>query len=224
MSENQLSNKVFVGNVPFQCTREEFQDCFKDLDGFVTADIIMRYKSKLSRGFGFVVFQTPEQAQELIGKTDINLKDRTLRFSPYNNEDKEKMDNGHLKHYHVFVRNLENGTSNEQLKEVFSDFNPSTCFVNFKNNKTTGIVIVESYEDYKKILNNPPTVNDVSLDVKPFKRPNKRPPGAQYTNARVAYREGFRAGHMVGFQQGFQQGLYHKKNTSDENNADTSNE
>ena len=39
MSEKQLSNKVFVGNVPFQCTRDEFQECFKSLEGFETADL-----------------------------------------------------------------------------------------------------------------------------------------------------------------------------------------
>ncbi len=77
------SNKVFVGNVPFQCTREEFQESFMKMDGFVNADIIRRYKSKLSRGFGFVVFSTREHAEKLLNDRNVHFKDRVLRFSPY---------------------------------------------------------------------------------------------------------------------------------------------
>jgi RNA recognition motif-containing protein len=77
-----METKIFVGNVPYQCTREDFQKCFRPMNGYVTADIIRRYKSKISRGFGFVIFKTKEQAEAAMKKT-ITLEDRTLRLSEY---------------------------------------------------------------------------------------------------------------------------------------------
>ena len=35
--------KIFVGNVPFQCIEEEFKECFKDIPGFVDAEIVTRH-------------------------------------------------------------------------------------------------------------------------------------------------------------------------------------
>jgi len=211
MSDTKLRNKVFVGNVPFQCTREEFQECFKHLDGFETADIIRRYKSKLSRGFGFVVFNNEDQAVKLLNETEeFKLKDRVLRFSPYENEEKPtKVKSSHQ----IYVSNLDLDTTHEQLKNTIKNtgINVSTCFVNVKNNKTTGIVSVDSLEDYTKLIENPPFLNERPLIMKPYKK-NRKSPNTHYTNARVAYREGFRAGHLVGYQQGFEQGQEHKKN------------
>lgn len=212
MNEKQLSNKVFVGNVPFQCTKDEFQECFKNLEGFETADIIKRYKSKLSRGFGFVVFKTEEQAQKLLDLKEMRLKDRTLRFSPY--ETSVKNDKSKQKHS-IFVSNLENDTTHEQLKNIIANygFTVSACFVNNKNGSTTGILIVESLEEYNKILLANIQHNGRSLELKPYIR-NKRSNNGHNANARVAYREGFRAGHLIGFQQGFQQGQQHSKRKS----------
>ena len=97
--DQETVNKVFVGNVPFQCTKEEFIDCFKDQSGFIDADIIRRYRSKLSRGFGFVIFKSQEQANTLIGRTDIVLKDRVLRFSTYSDDNTRER----KKTYQIFI-------------------------------------------------------------------------------------------------------------------------
>ena len=211
MSNTILRTKVFVGNVPFQCTREEFQECFKHMEGFETADIIRRYKSKLSRGFGFVVFKEEAQSKKLLDDVnEIKLKDRVLRFSSYENEEKPtKIKNSHQ----IYVSNLDIDTTHEQLKNAIQNTGTSVsaCFVNVKNNKNIGIICVNSLEDYTKLLENPPFLNDKPLILKPYRRNNKTD-NTHHTNARVAYREGFRAGHLVGFQQGFQQGQDHKKN------------
>ena len=49
--------KIFVGNVPFQCSKEEFTDCFNKYKGFLDADIVNRFNSENCRGFGFVTFK-----------------------------------------------------------------------------------------------------------------------------------------------------------------------
>lgn len=215
-----MNRKIFVGNVPFHCTREEFQEIFKHLEGFETADIIRRYKSKLSRGFGFVVFKDDKNAKKLLDIGEMPFKDRILRFSPYESDDKPTKTEKPTKHtnqmitltkpiHRLYVSNLDDDISYHELKSCISKsgINISTCFVNTKKDKTTGIVFLDTLEDYTKLLENPPIVNGKPLIVKPYKKINN---DTKCTNVQTIYREGFRAGHIVGFQQGFQQGVSHK--------------
>ncbi len=232
-----MKNKIFVGNVPFHCTRDEFQECFKHLEGFETADIIRRYKSKLSRGFGFVVFKDEDQANKLLDMDDIMLKDRVLRFSPYEQDDdispkqvEEVKDVDTVQipiskpvqsvqiskpkiSYQLYISNLDESVTYDELKKciVESGVKVSTCFVNTKNNRTTGIVSVETLEVYTKLLENPVFLNNKPLIIKPYKK-NKTTANTKHANVGVAYREGFKAGHIVGFQQGYQQGFQNKDN------------
>ncbi len=230
-----MKNKIFVGNVPFHCTRDEFQECFKHLEGFETADIIRRYKSKLSRGFGFVVFKDDNQAKTLLDIDNIMLKDRVLRFSPYEPDDNtspkktEEIKEVHTVQlskpvqsvqiskpkisYQLYISNLDDSTTYDELKKriIESGVKVSTCFVNTKNNKTTGIVSVESLEAYTKLLENPLFLNNKPLIIKPYRK-NKNTTNTKHANVGVAYREGFKAGHIIGFQQGYQQGFQNKDN------------
>lgn len=75
--------KVFVGNVPFQCSQEEFNECFEKMTGFIKAEIVYKMNMSTSRGFGFVTFNSQENAKKLIENNFVVLKDRTLRFTEY---------------------------------------------------------------------------------------------------------------------------------------------
>ena len=75
--------KVFVGNVPFECTDKDFINPFKDMDGFVDAKVIRHPKSLTStRGFGFVCFEKQEHIDNLL-KNTIKINDREVRISNY---------------------------------------------------------------------------------------------------------------------------------------------
>ena len=75
--------KIFVGNVPFQCNQLEFNECFEKMPGFIKAEIVCKNDGSLSRGFGFVTFDTKENAEKLMENTNITFKDRILRFTEY---------------------------------------------------------------------------------------------------------------------------------------------
>lgn len=74
--------KIFVGNVPFQCDKNEFVNCFEKMQGYIRAEIICKLGTTVCRGFGFVTFDCPENAKLLLEK-HITIKDRTLRFTQY---------------------------------------------------------------------------------------------------------------------------------------------
>jgi len=86
------SCKIFVGNVPFQCEQNEFQECFENLIGFIKAEIVCKPGTNVSRGFGFVTFDSPENAKQLLENNEIKFKDRNLRFTQYVNNECQKND------------------------------------------------------------------------------------------------------------------------------------
>jgi hypothetical protein len=57
------TNRLFIGNLSWETTRESLGDHFESCDGFVSARVAWDMDRQRSRGFGFVEFQTPEQAE-----------------------------------------------------------------------------------------------------------------------------------------------------------------
>jgi RNA recognition motif-containing protein len=57
-------SKLFVGGVSFRATNDDLADHFSPYGTVVDAKIIMDRETGRSRGFGFVTFETPEQAAE----------------------------------------------------------------------------------------------------------------------------------------------------------------
>lgn len=121
--------KIFVGNVPFQCTQTEFSECFVGMQGYVKAEIIYKLGTTTSRGFGFVTFDSPERASELLRKT-IQFKDRELRFTQYLNcpENLQQHTEKHIVPISndcnknlIVVKNVCNMTR-EDIYKFFSDF------------------------------------------------------------------------------------------------------
>jgi nucleolin len=139
--ESQLC-KIFVGNVPFQCNQDEFQECFEKMEGYIRAEIVCRPGTNISRGFGFITFNTPKNAKQLIGKEGIIFKDRSLRFTEYtrNNANDCENHNSQNKNLNIFttdttigsssvrdknfitVKNLKKNTTREELYDIFSKY------------------------------------------------------------------------------------------------------
>lgn len=147
--------KIFVGNVPYQCTQEEFARCFQNIDGFIKAEIITVYKTNMSRGFGFVTMRSLYDAENLKQRDDILFKGRALRFTSYQNENsKPVMEN--LNNY-VFVDGIPDGKNRDWLRNCFASYEPiGRCFVtmNHENGemKNNGVIEIIDDSKYKCIL------------------------------------------------------------------------
>lgn len=63
-----MSNKIYVGNLPYDVTEEDLRDNFGDLGKCISAKIIRDRASGLSRGFAFVEMSTELETQEVIKK------------------------------------------------------------------------------------------------------------------------------------------------------------
>jgi RNA recognition motif-containing protein len=230
-------NKIFVGNVPFQCTPEEFQNCFEKMNGFMSADIIRRYKSKLSRGFGFVIFADKDSADGLMNKT-VFLRERKLRFSPYSFEYKSESKSEYSadseqvaivdpskqmlqfrnmmaeEPYEIkgisMLHNQNNQIFIRNLDEKMKDDELKQHFKKF-GEITSCFITSKSGSAYAVINFKDEAAYKAALnDEKEFEvyqYKKKKKVTNLAKDPSTVYREGFRAGQIVGYHSGFQDGM-----------------
>jgi len=61
-----MSERIFVGNLPFSANNEKLNELFSKHGEVVSAEVVMDRFSDRSRGFGFVVMSTKESAAAAI--------------------------------------------------------------------------------------------------------------------------------------------------------------
>jgi heterogeneous nuclear ribonucleoprotein A1/A3 len=164
--------KIFVGNVPFECNTCEFKKCFENVYGYLNAEIVTKYNTDGSRGFGFVTLNNQETVNMLLNNTSINFKDRILRFAEYESNNKKN-------NFHIYVNtpqenrifdNIDTLTINnnikiissknlstDKLREIFKIYKTKICFmfVNRNNGDETNVGIIQFVDnsDYINVLN-----------------------------------------------------------------------
>lgn len=160
------TSKIFVGNVPFQCSKEEFNECFIDCDGFVDGDIINKYNSGNSRGFGFVRFDSVENMDKFMeSKRQIILKNRMLRFTKYMATEKKIINGKYNDRNFIFVKNIPDEYKIEDVRNIFDKYSQiGICFINTNTNtgESKGTAVVEILDDdsYEKLLDDKFIIQD----------------------------------------------------------------
>ncbi|XP_045139125.1 flocculation protein FLO11-like isoform X3 [Portunus trituberculatus] len=92
-----VPNRVFVGGISANTTEQDLLDLFSQY-GVVKATKIISDRAGVSKGYGFVTFETEEEARRLTQEADnIMLKDRKLNIAPAIK--KQVSDVGYIKNY-----------------------------------------------------------------------------------------------------------------------------
>ena len=74
-----MNKRLFVGSLPFSTTDEELKEHFSQAGNVTDAKVIMDRMTGRSRGFGFVEFETAEEAQKAIDQfNEAELDGRSL--------------------------------------------------------------------------------------------------------------------------------------------------
>jgi RNA recognition motif-containing protein len=119
--------KIFVGNVPFECTNVEFRECFKNIKGYVTADLINM------RGFGFVVLDNKFLRDSILDNNNFFIKNRKLRLSLYDNQQKDLTERSS----YIKLENISQNMSRDDICNEFKNFcQVGKCFID--TNRVTG--------------------------------------------------------------------------------------
>lgn len=172
--------KVFVGNVPFDCKIDQFNNCFKDVEGFIRAELIIK-QTLQSRGFGFIIIGATENssakqnAEKLMIRTDKHINGRSLRFTEYSANDRR---NEHSKHNYIIINNIPTYITRKDIMDSLSTISIGRCFKQLDrttgNEKNTAIIEFMNIEQYKKVLDNGKITiqvngNSIELPVCPYK-------------------------------------------------------
>ncbi len=74
-----MANKLFVGNIEWSVTDDELRELFAQAGNVTEAVVIKDKFSGRSKGFGFVTFETEEEAQAAIEQfNEYDLKGRNI--------------------------------------------------------------------------------------------------------------------------------------------------
>lgn len=74
-----MNTKLFVGNLSFKTTENDLQEAFSAHGTVTEANLMMDRMTGRSRGFAFVSYATPEEAQKAIeAMNGANLDGRNL--------------------------------------------------------------------------------------------------------------------------------------------------
>lgn len=65
-----MANKLFVGSLPFSMTNDDLQQLFAAHGNVVSANVISDRETGRSKGFGFVEFESAEEAAAAIKALD----------------------------------------------------------------------------------------------------------------------------------------------------------
>lgn len=75
-------NKIYVGNLPFGLSEDEFKEKFSEFGAIDDAVLIMDRNTGRPKGFGFVTYTTPEAADKAIqAMNNQELGGRSLRVN-----------------------------------------------------------------------------------------------------------------------------------------------
>jgi cold-inducible RNA-binding protein len=74
-----MSSKLFVGGLPWAVDNDGLRETFIPFGEVTEAKVIMDRATGRSRGFGFVTFSTPDEAQKALELDGKELMGRTIR-------------------------------------------------------------------------------------------------------------------------------------------------
>jgi RNA recognition motif-containing protein len=139
--------KIFVGNIPFDATPKEFNECFKNTSGFVSADLM------LTRGFGFVTYKNKSFCDSLIRENNSFIRNRKLRLSLYDQPKKTIQEKIYIR-----LENINEYITRDEIKKEFDNFcKTGLCFID-RNRETgefldTGLIELFDKDVSQQLLN-----------------------------------------------------------------------
>jgi len=70
-----MAKKLFVGNLPYTMTDDQLNQIFSAYGKVVSANVVFDKFSQRSKGFGFVEFETEEEAQAAMAALEGSEQD-----------------------------------------------------------------------------------------------------------------------------------------------------
>lgn len=145
------TGNIFIKNLDKAIDHKALLDTFSAF-GNISSCKVATDSSGQSKGYGFVQFDNEESAQNAIEKLNgMLLNDKQVYVGPFLRKQERETAFDKTKFNNVFVKNLSESTTEEELKKVFGEFGPLTSIVVMRDgdgkSKCFGFVNFENAED-----------------------------------------------------------------------------
>lgn len=192
--------KLFIGNVPYYCSKREFETCFEKYEGYLEANLKKKYTINVSRGFGIVTFKNEEDARRVLEK-EIKLKGRVLRITYYNKnkkiENNEKIYNIIKKNKKLIIKNIEREMKYERMKEILKEVKYKKIKITIYEEKANCVLYFENNNEYKKYIGKEYMIDNKKYIIEKYDKKKRI-----LNDPILAYNEGYKAGEIIGYQKG----------------------
>ncbi|KAL8573687.1 hypothetical protein ACOMHN_007240 [Nucella lapillus] len=141
--ENEDERKIFVGGLSWETTAKDLREYCEKFGEVTSCTLKTDLETKQSRGFGFVVFKSPETVKKVLDNKEHKLHGRTIDPKPANPREGIKK---------IFVGRLDPGVPEDDVKTYFGKFGTvakvdfpfdkmkdqrrAFCFVEFESDKS----------------------------------------------------------------------------------------
>lgn len=145
------SGNIFIKNLDKAIDHKALHDTFSAF-GHILSCKVATDPSGQSKGFGFVQFDNEESALKAIEKLNgMLLNDKQVFVGPFLRKQERESVSERAKFNNVFVKNLSENTSEEELRTMFEEFGPLTSVVVMRDgdgkSRCFGFVNFENTDD-----------------------------------------------------------------------------
>lgn len=142
---------IFIKNLDKAIDHKALHDTFSAFGNILSCKVAVD-SSGQSKGYGFVQYDSEDAAQKAIEKLNgMLLNDKQVYVGPFVRKQERDMAVDKTRFTNVFVKNLSEATSEEDLKKAFGEFGAITSIALMKDedgkSKSFGFVNFENAED-----------------------------------------------------------------------------
>lgn len=161
------AGNIFIKNLDKAIDHKALHDTFSSFGNILSCKVATD-SSGQSKGYGFVQYDSDEAAQKAIEKLNgMLLNDKQVYVGPFLRKQEREMAMDKEKFTNVFVKNLSESTTEEDLKNIFGEFGTITSAVVMRDADGTsrcfGFVNFESADDAAQSVE---TLNGQTFDNK----------------------------------------------------------
>ncbi|CAH1420342.1 polyadenylate-binding protein 2 [Lactuca sativa] len=150
------SGNIFIKNLDKAIDQKALHDTFSTFGNILSCKIATDSTGQ-SKGYGFVQYDAEESAQKAIEKLNgMLLNDKQVYVGPFLRKQERELAVDKTKFTNVYVKNLSESTTDDDLNKTFSEFGTVTSAVVMRdaegNSKCFGFVNFENAEDAGKAV------------------------------------------------------------------------
>ncbi|MCD7470809.1 Polyadenylate-binding protein 8 [Datura stramonium] len=150
------SANIFIKNLDKSIDNKALHDTFSSFGNILSCKIATDSNGQ-SKGYGFVQFDNEESAQGAIDKLNgMLMNDKQVYVGHFLRKQERESSTGMTKFNNVYVKNLSDSTTDDELKNVFGEFGSITSAVVMRDadgkSKGFGFVNFENADDAAKAV------------------------------------------------------------------------